>query len=238
MTLIKDTNMLMDFPSLSSITIGSKNEPVYIKGHQSSFDSRVSSMTYNQDSYYDKPIIDEKIMITETTPKKKRRMKCSVMHQFKLFLSAGVVNITTHATQSKQKRHRFHTQCTRRLSHYGQIQRGQIGTGASANVLLTHQILEDGKRQVYAVKAFRKKKMHESEAAFMKKLISEFCISSALDHPNIVKTVDLVLDKKRRYCTVMEYVSMCNDRIKEFYTMYPSIPYESLTLTPKLNMYF
>jgi hypothetical protein len=218
MTLIKDSNIFLDFPSLSSLTITSKNEPVYIKGHQSSFDSSISSITY-----YDKPIMEEKVIVAEI-PKKKKSTKCSVIHQFKLFLSASVVNITTH---SKQKRH-LHPHCTRSLSHYGQLQRGQVGTGASATVLLTHQILEGGKVQVYAVKAFRKRKAHETEASFMKKLISEFCISSALDHPNIVKTVDLVLDEKRRYCTVMEYVSRCNYSQKEFYTMYIGISYESL----------
>ncbi|KAI8642742.1 kinase-like domain-containing protein [Parasitella parasitica] len=92
------------------------------------------------------------------------------------------------------------------LSHYGQLQRRQIGTGASATVLLTHQLQEDGKlMRTYAVKAFRKRKVRETESSFMKKLISEFCISSTLDHPNIVKTMDLVLDEKDRYCTVMEY---------------------------------
>ncbi|CAO0791882.1 unnamed protein product [Mucor circinelloides] len=103
--------------------------------------------------------------------------------------------------EQPQKRHH-----ARLLSHYGQLQRRQIGTGASATVLLTHQLQEDGKvMRVYAVKAFRKRKVRETDASFMKKLISEFCISSTLEHPNIVKTVDLVLDEKNRYCTVMEY---------------------------------
>ncbi|KAI8886890.1 kinase-like protein, partial [Backusella circina FSU 941] len=94
-----------------------------------------------------------------------------------------------------------------RLSHYGVLQRRQIGTGASATVRMTHRIEDDGKMRVYAIKAFRKRKARETEASFMKKLISEFCISSALHHPNIVRTIDLVLDEKNRYCTVMEYCS-------------------------------
>jgi hypothetical protein len=156
-----------------------------------------------------------------------------MIYQFKLFLSASVVNITTNATQSKQKRHHhLNPHCTRLLSHYGQIQRGQIGTGASATVLLVHQTLENGKAQVYAIKAFRKRKTRETEASFMKKLISEFCISSALDHPNVVKTMDLVLDEKRRYCTVMEYVSMCNYQTlkNSIHNVYTSISYESLDI--------
>jgi serine/threonine protein kinase len=39
----------------------------------------------------------------------------------------------------------------------------------------------------------------------MKKLTSEFCISSTFRHVNVVETIDLVLDDQGRYCTVMEY---------------------------------
>ncbi|KAI8985039.1 kinase-like domain-containing protein [Pilobolus umbonatus] len=96
--------------------------------------------------------------------------------------------------------------CTSRLlSDYGVVQRREIGAGAFATVRLIHQVEDGGKVRVYAIKAFRIKKQRESENLFMKKLISEFCISSALNHPNIVHTLDLVLDHKNRYCTVMEY---------------------------------
>ncbi|KAI9270150.1 kinase-like domain-containing protein [Helicostylum pulchrum] len=140
---MKDS-FLLDFPSLSSLTITSKNEPIFLK-----------EQTYSS---------------------------------------------STIVTSNIEKKH-F------KKSHYGELQRRQIGTGASATVRLTHQIQDTGKMRVYAIKAFRKRKARETESSFMKKLISEFCISSTLDHINVVKTVDLVVDDKNRYCTVMEYCS-------------------------------
>ncbi|KAL9538652.1 hypothetical protein MBANPS3_010774 [Mucor bainieri] len=176
---MKDSTMLLDFPSLSSLTITSKNEPSFVK-----------------EQYIPTGIDSIK-------PKKKKRSTLPtwpLVQQLKLILSTIK---TSQKQEQPQKRHH-----ARLLSHYGQLQRRQIGTGASATVLLTHQLQEDGKvMRVYAVKAFRKRKVRETDASFMKKLISEFCISSTLDHPNIVKTVDLVLDEKNRYCTVMEYCS-------------------------------
>lgn len=93
---------------------------------------------------------------------------------------------------------------TKRLNHYGELQnKNIIGTGASATVVF---IKSKKNAKTYAVKIFNNKK--KKYPLNMKKLISEFCISSALNHPNIVKTIDLVLDERKRYCTVMEYVSV------------------------------
>jgi len=39
----------------------------------------------------------------------------------------------------------------------------------------------------------------------VKKLTSEFCISSTLHHTNVVETVDLVQDEAHHWCEVMEY---------------------------------
>lgn len=39
----------------------------------------------------------------------------------------------------------------------------------------------------------------------MKKMTSEFCISSSLNHDHIVKTVDLVVNENHTWCEVMEY---------------------------------
>jgi protein-serine/threonine kinase len=41
----------------------------------------------------------------------------------------------------------------------------------------------------------------------MKRMTSEFCISSSLHHPNVVETVDLVVDDNHTWCEVMEYCS-------------------------------
>jgi hypothetical protein len=42
--------------------------------------------------------------------------------------------------------------------------------------------------------------LHENEQKeYVKKLIAEFCISSTLDHENVVKTVDLIQDEVTWY---------------------------------------
>ncbi|KAI7893943.1 kinase-like domain-containing protein [Mucor mucedo] len=88
------------------------------------------------------------------------------------------------------------------LSTYGMLQNKRIGEGVSATV----QILQRG-QETLAVKIFRKKKRREHSSSYMKALASEFCISSALNHPNVIKTLDFVrMDEDHtRYCIVMEY---------------------------------
>ncbi|KAJ3222383.1 serine/threonine-protein kinase HAL4/sat4, partial [Clydaea vesicula] len=60
--------------------------------------------------------------------------------------------------------------------------------------------------KLFAVKEFRKKRDHESEKDYIKKLCSEFSISSCLHHQNIVQTFDLV-KSNNNWCHVMEYCS-------------------------------
>jgi hypothetical protein len=164
---------LFNFPSLSSLTITSKDDP------------------FHKDPL--KPIPIQHDTYTYSKKKSGKRIKWATFHR-KLLSKVPFAKY-------QQQQYRPH-----RLSHYGVLQRRQIGTGASATVRMTHRIEDNGEMRVYAIKAFRKRKARETEASFMKKLISEFCISSTLDHINIVKTVDLVVDDKNRYCTVMEYV--------------------------------
>lgn len=91
------------------------------------------------------------------------------------------------------------------LSTYGSLLNKRIGEGVSATVQLTQRNNEE----IFAVKIFRKKKKSENSAGYMKALAGEFCISSALNHPNVIKTLDFVrMDEDHsRYCIVMEYVS-------------------------------
>ncbi|CAG8765559.1 33762_t:CDS:2, partial [Racocetra persica] len=50
------------------------------------------------------------------------------------------------------------------------------------------------------------KKLHnEPQKKYIKRLISEFCISSSLHHINIIDTIDLLQDAQGCYCAVMEY---------------------------------
>ncbi|KAF9115938.1 serine/threonine-protein kinase HAL4/sat4 [Mortierella sp. AM989] len=89
---------------------------------------------------------------------------------------------------------------------YGLCDKGNIGQGATAVVRLAHKLSdEDDSEKLFAVKEFRKRRKDETEKEYVKKLTSEFCISSTLHHENIVETVDLVQDEHHHWCEVMEY---------------------------------
>lgn len=94
---------------------------------------------------------------------------------------------------------------TRYLSTYGVLINKRIGEGVSATV----QLIQRDQDTTFAVKIFRKKKRREPLAVYMKALTSEFCISSALKHPNIIETLDFVRadEDHTRYCIIMEYVT-------------------------------
>ncbi|KAL0086245.1 kinase-like domain-containing protein [Phycomyces blakesleeanus] len=94
---------------------------------------------------------------------------------------------------------------TASLKDYGECYR-RLGEGTTAIVMVVRKLDSDGhSEKLYAIKQFRNRKKAESEKEYMKKLTGEFCISSTFSHPNIVRTIDLVLDDRKRYCTVMEY---------------------------------
>ncbi|KAL7410157.1 kinase-like domain-containing protein [Mrakia frigida] len=90
------------------------------------------------------------------------------------------------------------------LAKYGVCEKAAIGKGATAVVRLAHK-WDRREEKLYAVKEFRKRRKNETEKDYVKKLTSEFCISSTLHHPNIVETVDLVQDEAQHWCEVMEY---------------------------------
>ncbi|KAI9033579.1 kinase-like domain-containing protein [Phycomyces nitens] len=94
---------------------------------------------------------------------------------------------------------------TANLKDYGECYR-RLGEGTTAVVMVVRKLDSDGhSEKLYAIKQFRNRKKTETEKEYMKKLTGEFCISSTFSHPNIVRTIDLVLDERKRYCTVMEY---------------------------------
>ncbi|KAI8075838.1 kinase-like domain-containing protein [Gilbertella persicaria] len=116
--------------------------------------------------------------------------------------SSVLSNNLSRQSSIASKRHRADTAS---LKEYGECYR-RLGQGTAAVVMVIRKLGEDGRSEkLYAIKQFRKKQKHESEKEYMKKLTSEFCISSTFSHPNVVQTIDLVLDDKKRYCTVMEY---------------------------------
>ncbi|POY69992.1 hypothetical protein BMF94_7036 [Rhodotorula taiwanensis] len=87
---------------------------------------------------------------------------------------------------------------------YGVCDKVIVGKGATAVVRLAHK-WDRSTEKLYAVKEFRKRRKNETEKEYVKKLTSEFCISSTLHHHNIVETVDLVQDEQQHWCEVMEY---------------------------------
>ncbi|RIA95019.1 kinase-like domain-containing protein [Glomus cerebriforme] len=91
------------------------------------------------------------------------------------------------------------------INKYGVCEKGCIGKGATAVVRLAHKYDNSDCERTYAVKEFRKRRKNETEKDYVKKLTSEFCISSTLEHVNIVRTVDLVQDENQNWCEVMEY---------------------------------
>jgi len=90
------------------------------------------------------------------------------------------------------------------LKKYGVCGRVAIGKGATSVVRLAHK-WDRTEEKLYAVKEFRKRRKNETEKEYVKKLTSEFCISSTLHHANIVETVDLVQDENHNWCEVMEF---------------------------------
>lgn len=65
------------------------------------------------------------------------------------------------------------------LKKYGVCEKVAIGKGATAVVKLAHKWDRTTER-LYAVKEFRKRRKNETEKEYVKKLTSEFCISSTL----------------------------------------------------------
>lgn len=57
----------------------------------------------------------------------------------------------------------------------------------------------------FVLQEFRKRRKNETEKGYVKKLTSEFCVSSALHHPNVIETVDLLQDENHAWCEVMEF---------------------------------
>lgn len=90
------------------------------------------------------------------------------------------------------------------LQKYGVCEKVAIGKGATAVVRLAHK-WDRSTEKLYAVKEFRKRRKNETEKEYVKKLTSEFCISSTLHHTNVVETVDLVQNEEKHWCEVMEY---------------------------------
>lgn len=60
------------------------------------------------------------------------------------------------------------------------------------------------KPKKFAVKQFREIQTGESRKSYLKKITAEFCIGSALHHPNIIKTLEII-EERGKFYEVMEY---------------------------------
>ncbi|KIV99627.1 uncharacterized protein PV09_08692 [Verruconis gallopava] len=91
------------------------------------------------------------------------------------------------------------------VEKYGKCQE-IVGHGAFGIVRVSHKVdAKDPRReQLFAVKEFRQRP-GESAKKYQKRLTSEFCLSSSMQHPNVIHTLDLLQDDKGDYCEVMEY---------------------------------
>lgn len=73
-----------------------------------------------------------------------------------------------------------------------------LGSGAGGTVRIVKGTSKNGNR-ILAVKEFRPKRNGESEKEYQKKVTAEFCVGSALHHPNVIETVDIVSDHGHYY---------------------------------------
>ncbi|KAF2430360.1 Pkinase-domain-containing protein [Tothia fuscella] len=91
------------------------------------------------------------------------------------------------------------------VQKYGKCQE-IVGHGAFGIVRVAHKpdAGAPGREQLFAVKEFRQRP-NESAKKYQKRLTSEFCLSSSMQHPNVIHTLDLLQDDKGDYCEVMEY---------------------------------
>lgn len=90
-----------------------------------------------------------------------------------------------------------HPSLTEKYGSFGKV----LGTGASGSVRVITRDL-DGK--AFAVKQFRPRLLEETKREYAKKITAEFCIGSALHHPNIIETLD-IFNNGEEYFEVMQF---------------------------------
>ncbi|KAJ3019098.1 UNVERIFIED_CONTAM: serine/threonine-protein kinase HAL4/sat4 [Siphonaria sp. JEL0065] len=134
-------------------------------------------------------------LTTNTTP--------SIPSLSSLHMSTSTVSVTSSSAATAIDRSNSESSMSEKYgTNMKQNPEKILGKGATAVVRLCSPVNSDKK---FAVKEFRAKRKDEKQKEYVKKLIAEFCISSTLDNENVVKTLDLIQDEKKRWCVVMEY---------------------------------
>jgi serine/threonine protein kinase len=111
--------------------------------------------------------------------------------------------VTSSARTSTSDIEKYGKPATAHLSDYGECYK-HLGKGSTGLISIVRKSGRPGER-LYAVKKFRKLHRLETKKDYMKRLTSEFCISSTFQHPSVIEMIDLVLDEQDNYCTVMEF---------------------------------
>jgi protein-serine/threonine kinase len=82
-----------------------------------------------------------------------------------------------------------------------------VGKGATARVVIMAK-KHGHKDELFAVKEFRGRGTDETQEEYDMKVKSEYCIANSVNHPNIVRTIDICLDRNKRWNHVMEFCPM------------------------------
>lgn len=99
----------------------------------------------------------------------------------------------SHSSQSRENQLPF----AKRYTRTGE----DLGAGAGGSVKL---IKRNSDSKIFAVKEFRAKFENESKRDYVKKITSEYCIGTTLNHPNIIQTIEITYENNR-ILQVMEY---------------------------------
>ncbi|KAH8589499.1 kinase domain-containing protein [Bisporella sp. PMI_857] len=80
-----------------------------------------------------------------------------------------------------------------------------VGYGRSGDVRLSRKTRHDNKGAVcYAIKEHQRRR-RETTRAYRNRSTTSFCISSCLEHHNVINILDLIQDQNGNYCEVMAF---------------------------------
>ncbi|KAJ3329302.1 serine/threonine-protein kinase HAL4/sat4, partial [Blyttiomyces sp. JEL0837] len=81
-----------------------------------------------------------------------------------------------------------------------------LGSGSNAQ---TFVVRRESDNKAFAVKEFKKRKEGQSEEEYLRGLASEYCIGTLLHHPNVVETLDLIIEPNHQ--NAFEILELCEN---------------------------